>query len=205
MQQKNATVAVIGAGEFIGGAIAKKFASEGFIVHAGRRNGEKLAPLVAEIEAAGGRVRTRSLDARKEADINAFLQRRGPRGAARSLHLQHRRQRQFSFAGHHGTGVSQGLGDGVLLGLSRRQGSGPADAAARSGRDFLHRSDRELARRFRFCGFRGGKVRLTRRRAKRGARARSQKYSCRASDHRFRRRHCLGARTDPATRRRRSS
>jgi len=73
MQQKNATVAVIGAGEFIGGAIAKKFASEGFIVHAGRRNGEKLAPLVAEIEAAGGRVRTRSLDARQEADVNAFL------------------------------------------------------------------------------------------------------------------------------------
>jgi NAD(P)-dependent dehydrogenase (short-subunit alcohol dehydrogenase family) len=60
MQQKNATVAIIGAGDFIGGAIAKKFASEGFIVHAGRRNGEKLVPLVAEIEAADGRVRARS-------------------------------------------------------------------------------------------------------------------------------------------------
>jgi len=42
-------------------------------VHAGRRNGEKLAPLVAEIEAAGGRVRARSLDARKEDDVAAFL------------------------------------------------------------------------------------------------------------------------------------
>jgi hypothetical protein len=67
-------VAVIGAGDFIGAAIAKKFASEGFTVFAGRRQGEKLAPLVAEIEAAGGRVIGRSLDARKEEEITAFLQ-----------------------------------------------------------------------------------------------------------------------------------
>ena len=74
MEHRNATVAVIGAGDFIGGAIAKKFASEGFTVFAGRRRGEKLAPLVAEIEAAGGRVTGRSLDARKEEEIAAFLQ-----------------------------------------------------------------------------------------------------------------------------------
>ena len=54
--------------------IAKKFASEGFTIFTGRRNGEKLAPLLAEIEAAGGRAFGRSLDARKEDDITAFLQ-----------------------------------------------------------------------------------------------------------------------------------
>ena len=43
--KKNRTVAVIGAGDFIGAEIAKKFASEGFTIFAGRRNGEKLAPL----------------------------------------------------------------------------------------------------------------------------------------------------------------
>src|SRR6267378_839577 len=74
LEHRNATVAVIGAGDFIGGAIAKKFASEGFTVFAGRRHGDKLAPLVAEIEAAGGRVVGRSLDARKEEEITAFLQ-----------------------------------------------------------------------------------------------------------------------------------
>ncbi len=47
-------MAVIGAGDFIGGEIAKKFASEGFDVFVGRRQGEKLAPLVKEIEEAGG-------------------------------------------------------------------------------------------------------------------------------------------------------
>jgi len=68
-----ATVAVIGAGDYIGSAIAKKFASEGFIVFAGRRHGDKLAPLVADIEASGGRIVGRSLDARDEADLTAFL------------------------------------------------------------------------------------------------------------------------------------
>jgi NAD(P)-dependent dehydrogenase (short-subunit alcohol dehydrogenase family) len=71
--QRQATAAVIGAGDFICAAIAKKFAAEGFTVFAGRRNGEKLAPLVAAIEAAGGRIVARSLDARKEEDIAAFL------------------------------------------------------------------------------------------------------------------------------------
>jgi NAD(P)-dependent dehydrogenase (short-subunit alcohol dehydrogenase family) len=73
MAQRQATAAVIGAGDFIGAAIAKKFAAEGFTVFAGRRNGEKLAPLVAAIEGAGGSVVARSLDARKEDDITAFL------------------------------------------------------------------------------------------------------------------------------------
>jgi NAD(P)-dependent dehydrogenase (short-subunit alcohol dehydrogenase family) len=71
---RNATAAVIGAGDYIGGAVAKKFAAEGFTVFAGRRNSDKLAPLVADVEAHGGRIVARSLDARKEDDLTAFLQ-----------------------------------------------------------------------------------------------------------------------------------
>src|ERR1700760_382907 len=70
---RNATAAVVGAGDFIGAAIAKKFAAEGFTVFAGRRNGDKLAPLVKEVEAAGGKIFARSLDARKEDDIVSFI------------------------------------------------------------------------------------------------------------------------------------
>src|SRR6266540_535451 len=73
MQKRNATVAVIGAGDYIGAEIAKKFAAEGFTVFAGRRNGAKLEPLVKEIESAGGSILARSLDARKEEEITAFL------------------------------------------------------------------------------------------------------------------------------------
>jgi NAD(P)-dependent dehydrogenase (short-subunit alcohol dehydrogenase family) len=74
VEHRNATVAVIGAGDYIGAAIAKKFASAGFTICAGRRDGDKLAPLVADVEAQGGRIFARSLDAREEADITAFLQ-----------------------------------------------------------------------------------------------------------------------------------
>ena len=54
MQKRNATAAVIGAGDYIGAEIAKKFAAEGFTVFAGRRNSAELNPLVRDIEAAGG-------------------------------------------------------------------------------------------------------------------------------------------------------
>src|SRR5271165_821780 len=73
MEHRHATAAVIGAGDFIGAAIARKFAQEGFTIFAGRRNGDKLAPLVQQIEAAGGRIVARSLDARKEEEITSFL------------------------------------------------------------------------------------------------------------------------------------
>jgi NAD(P)-dependent dehydrogenase (short-subunit alcohol dehydrogenase family) len=73
VEYRNATAAVIGAGDYIGAAIAQKFAAEGFTVCAGRRHGDKLAPLVADVEAQGGRIVARALDARKEADLIAFL------------------------------------------------------------------------------------------------------------------------------------
>jgi NAD(P)-dependent dehydrogenase (short-subunit alcohol dehydrogenase family) len=74
MSARNATAAIIGAGDFIGAAIAKKFAGEGFTTFVGRRNGDKLAPLLADIAKAGGKAAGRSLDARKEDDLTAFLQ-----------------------------------------------------------------------------------------------------------------------------------
>ncbi len=73
MTERNATIAVIGAGDFIGGAIARRFASEGYLVVAGRRHGDKLAPLAAEIEAAGGRCVPRGLDARQEDQVASFI------------------------------------------------------------------------------------------------------------------------------------
>lgn len=73
MSKGNATVAVIGAGDYIGGEIAKKFASEGFTVFAGRRSGAKLEPLVKATEGARSEIHARSLDARKEEEIISFL------------------------------------------------------------------------------------------------------------------------------------
>lgn len=67
------TVAIIGAGDYIGSAVAERFAAEGFTIFAGRREGGKLAPLVDKIRASGGRIEARSLDARVENSVSSFL------------------------------------------------------------------------------------------------------------------------------------
>jgi NAD(P)-dependent dehydrogenase (short-subunit alcohol dehydrogenase family) len=60
---------VVGAGDYIGAAIAKRFAAGGYTVAVGRRHADKLEPLVAEIAASGGRARAFALDARDEANV----------------------------------------------------------------------------------------------------------------------------------------
>src|ERR1700761_6962337 len=70
-----ASVAVVGAGDYIGSAIARRFAQEGYHVFAGRRHGEQLAPLMAEIEAGCGRGTGLSLDARQEDAVADFMRR----------------------------------------------------------------------------------------------------------------------------------
>jgi NAD(P)-dependent dehydrogenase (short-subunit alcohol dehydrogenase family) len=64
MEKKAALV--IGAGDALGGAIARRFAREGFITSVVRRHGEKLAPLVEAIQAEGGEAVPFGVDARKE-------------------------------------------------------------------------------------------------------------------------------------------
>lgn len=63
------TILIVGAGDYIGSAIARRFAKGGFTVCLGRRNGEKLSTLEAEIKAAGGTAHGFHLDARDEDDI----------------------------------------------------------------------------------------------------------------------------------------
>jgi NAD(P)-dependent dehydrogenase (short-subunit alcohol dehydrogenase family) len=73
MGNRSASVAVVGAGDYIGAAITRRFAREGYHVFAGRRNGDKLAPLVTEIEATGGVCTGLSLDARQEDAVTDFM------------------------------------------------------------------------------------------------------------------------------------
>ncbi|HEY5829465.1 MAG: SDR family oxidoreductase [Hyphomicrobiaceae bacterium] len=64
---------VIGAGDATGGAIARRFAREGFVACVTRRNVDKLAPLVTRIESEGGRARAFGSDARKEEEMAALV------------------------------------------------------------------------------------------------------------------------------------
>ncbi|RCW71676.1 SDR family oxidoreductase [Pseudorhodoferax soli] len=67
-------VLVIGAGDATGGAIARRFAREGYIACVTRRSADKLAPLVAQIEAEGGKAHAFGSDARKEEEMVALVQ-----------------------------------------------------------------------------------------------------------------------------------
>ena len=66
---KNKAVLVIGAGDATGGAIARRFAREGYIACVTRRSADKLQPLVEAIRAEGGRAQGFASDARKEDDV----------------------------------------------------------------------------------------------------------------------------------------
>jgi len=66
-EQKNCLI--VGAGDYIGAAIAKRFAAGGFTVCLARRSGDKNAGLVAEIKAKGGKAHSYSLDAREEDQV----------------------------------------------------------------------------------------------------------------------------------------
>ena len=59
-------ILVIGAGEATGGAIARRFAREGYIACVTRRSADKLAPLVERIRADGGVAHAFGSDARNE-------------------------------------------------------------------------------------------------------------------------------------------
>lgn len=65
---------VIGAGDATGGAVARRFAQGGFFTCVTRRHGDKLAPLVQRIEAAGGRARAFGSDARREEEVTALFE-----------------------------------------------------------------------------------------------------------------------------------
>lgn len=73
MSDKKA-ILVIGAGDATGGAIAKRFAREGYIACVTRRSAGKLEPLVQEIRAAGGQAHGFGSDARKEDEMASLIE-----------------------------------------------------------------------------------------------------------------------------------
>jgi NAD(P)-dependent dehydrogenase (short-subunit alcohol dehydrogenase family) len=64
---------IVGAGDGLGGAIARRFARAGYHVCIARRGAEKLEPLRREIESAGGAVTAVGVDARKEDEVVALF------------------------------------------------------------------------------------------------------------------------------------
>ncbi len=67
-------ILVIGAGDATGGAVARRFAREGYIACVTRRTEEKLQPLVNDIRSSGGEAYGFGSDARKEEDMIALIE-----------------------------------------------------------------------------------------------------------------------------------
>lgn len=64
---------VVGAGDATGGAVAKRFARDGFTICATRRSLEKLQPLLSHIRQDGGAAHGFASDARKEEEVIALV------------------------------------------------------------------------------------------------------------------------------------
>lgn len=65
---------IIGAGDATGGAIAKRFAKEGYVTCMTRRNADKLLPLIKEIESQDGQAYGFASDARKEDQVSELIE-----------------------------------------------------------------------------------------------------------------------------------
>ena len=65
---------LVGAGDAIGAAVARRFAAGGYAVCIARRDPSKSQPLVEEMKAAGHEVHAFAVDARKEAEVQSLCE-----------------------------------------------------------------------------------------------------------------------------------
>ena len=75
MAQSKGVVVLVGAGDAIGAAVARRFARGGYKVCVARREAAKSQDLVDEMKAEGHEIHAISVDARQEADVQAMFAR----------------------------------------------------------------------------------------------------------------------------------
>jgi len=73
-EERERVILVVGAGDATGGAIAKKFASEGYTACLVRRQADKLDQLAQDIIQNGGKAHAFGVDARKEDQVVALVE-----------------------------------------------------------------------------------------------------------------------------------
>jgi NAD(P)-dependent dehydrogenase (short-subunit alcohol dehydrogenase family) len=75
MIDRRGAILVVGAGDATGGAVARRFAREGYVACVTRRHADKLEPLIARIQAEGGEAHGFGSDARREEEVVALVER----------------------------------------------------------------------------------------------------------------------------------
>jgi NAD(P)-dependent dehydrogenase (short-subunit alcohol dehydrogenase family) len=127
----------VGAGDFIGAAIARKFAAEGFTTVVGGATATSSRRSSPTSRRPAARRFGRSLDARKEDDLTAFLQEAEREAPLEVCIFNIGANVNFPILGDDRARLPQGLGDGLLLGLHRRPRGRAPDAAALQGAIFF--------------------------------------------------------------------
>jgi NAD(P)-dependent dehydrogenase (short-subunit alcohol dehydrogenase family) len=73
MSKPNGVALLVGAGDAIGAAVARRFAEGGYKVCVARRDAEKSKPLAEELRARGAEFHVFSIDARKEEEVQKLF------------------------------------------------------------------------------------------------------------------------------------
>jgi NAD(P)-dependent dehydrogenase (short-subunit alcohol dehydrogenase family) len=73
MAKDKGVALLVGAGDAIGAAVARRFATGGYAVCVARRDAAKSEALIAELKAAGHRAYAFSVDARQEAEVQSLF------------------------------------------------------------------------------------------------------------------------------------
>src|SRR5437879_13531062 len=75
MAESRGAAILVGAGDAIGAAVARRFAKGGYTVCICRRDASKSQGLVAELRDAGHKIHAFSVDARQEAEVQGIFAR----------------------------------------------------------------------------------------------------------------------------------
>ena len=75
MAASGSVALLVGAGDAIGAAVARRFAAGGLQVCVARRDATKAKALIDEVAASGGKVQAFSVDARQEAEVQSLFAR----------------------------------------------------------------------------------------------------------------------------------
>ena len=111
-------IIVIGAGDALGGAIAKRFAREGYAAVIVRRHADQLEPLAAAIRDAGGEAHPFGVDARQEDQMVALFEKVEAEIAPVEVCVFNIGANvRFPIVETTSAGLPEGLGDGLLLRL----------------------------------------------------------------------------------------
>ena len=164
MAEARGVAILVGAGDAIGAAVARRFAEGGYTVCICRREAAKSQGLVDGLKAKGHSIHAFSVDARQEAEVRETVRRsRTEHRADRGLPVQRRIERQQAADRNHRKTVLQGRGElACYAGFPRRPRGGAGHGSARARHHLLYRRDRELAWRPGFCGIFGGQIRASR-------------------------------------------